>query len=77
MNKTRRKRLEKVLNALQDAMSELEYIKDEEQEAYDNLPESLQESEKGETMQEYVDDIDSVISDLDSVISDLEDIVNR
>lgn len=77
MNKARRKRLEKVLNTLQDAMSELEYIKDEEQEAYDNLPESLQESEKGETMQEYVDDIDSVISDLDSVISDLEDIVNR
>ena len=77
MNKNRRKRLEKVLNTLQDAMSELEYIKDEEQEAYDNLPESLQESEKGETMQEYVDDIDYVISDLDSVMSSLEDIINK
>lgn len=77
MNKTRRKRLEEILTILQDSMTDLEYIKDEEQEAYDNLPESLQESEKGETMQEYADDIDSVISDLDSVISDLEDIINR
>lgn len=77
MNKDRRKRLEKIVATLQDAMAELEYIKDEEQEAFDNLPESLQYSEKGETMEEYVDDIDSVISDLDSLIESIEDIVNR
>lgn len=58
-------------------MAELEYIRDEEQEAFDNLPESLQYSEKGETMEEYVDDIDSAISDLDSLIESIEDIVNR
>lgn len=77
MNKQRRRKLEDVLDRLQGCMTDLEYIKEEEQEAYDNLPESLQYSEKGEQMQENVDDIDYVISDLDSVNNSLEDIINK
>lgn len=77
MNKQRRKRLEEVVSRLEDCMSDLEYIKEEEQESYDNLPESIQWSEKGEVMQEIADDIDYTISDLDQVISSINEIIEK
>lgn len=74
MNRQRRKELARIYNVLQDCVSDLECVRDEEQEAFDNLPESLQYSEKGELMEECVDNIESVITDLDNVCSDLEEI---
>ena len=55
MNKKRRKEIEDVRKSLRKVYEELEELKDEEQEAFDNLPESFQESEKGERMQEYIE----------------------
>ena len=62
MNKLRRKSLAEVIAKLeeldslrQEAMEMLQGVLDEEQEAYDNMPESLQYSERGEQMQEYID----------------------
>ena len=77
MNKQRRKRLGDVISRLEECMSDLEYIKEEEQEAYDNLPESIQYTERGDAMQENVDDIDYVISDLDQVIDSVNNIINK
>ena len=51
MNKDRRNRLSGVIDTIADAISELEEIRDEEQDALDSLPESLQYSSKGEMMQ--------------------------
>lgn len=48
MNAERRKRLSAALEQLEAAKSEIEEIQQEEQEAYDNMPEGLQESERGE-----------------------------
>lgn len=42
MNKQRRKWLESVINHLEEQRDELSNIYDEEQEAYDNLPEGIQ-----------------------------------
>lgn len=74
MNKLRRKALSEVIAKLeeldsirQEAMEMLSSIIDEEQEAYDNLPESLQDSERGEQMQEYIDSMQNVADDLDSL----------
>ena len=80
MNKDRRKRLEAlsgrledVRTELQDIIDEIDAIKEEEQEAYDNLPESLQESERGCTMQENIDSLDYAIDiDFDTVIDDID-----
>ncbi len=58
MNKQRRKELERIADLLSECMSGLESVKEEEQEAYDNLPEGIQYSERGEAMQENVDDLD-------------------
>ena len=47
MNMQRRKRIEKVGRQLEELIEEITAIQEEEEEAYDNLPESLQESERG------------------------------
>lgn len=75
MNKQRRKELEKVQDAILGAITDLECIRDEEQEAFDNLPESLQYSEKGEYMEETISMIEDVLSDLESI--DMDELCNR
>lgn len=77
MNKARRKTLEEIHARLLGCYADLEQVKDEEQDAFDNLPESLQSSQKGETMEEYIYDIESVMDELDSIIANLNDIIER
>lgn len=73
MNKQRRKAIEKISDKLEELQAELQMLKDEEEEAYDNLPESLQDGEKGEAMQEaieYLDNADSFIEDAKDALND-------
>ncbi len=62
MNKARRKSITAILDAIQQHIIDLEAIRDEEQEAFDNLPENLQEAERGQSMQEAIDALDEAIS---------------
>ena len=50
MNNTRRKELQKIIDSLEDVITY-------EQDAYDNMPEGIQDSEKGEVMQEGLDSL--------------------
>lgn len=77
MNKARRKQLEKVVEVLTAQMEELETIKDEELDAFDNLPEGIQCSERGETMEENVDELDSIITDLENVIDSINEVIEK
>lgn len=86
MNDKRRKtinkqwhRLQELSEALQaikgqadEIKTELEQVRDEEQEAFDNLSESLQGGERGQAMEQAVELLDTVISYLEN-IADLED----
>lgn len=72
MNNIRRislKALIEKLNELdslrEEIMSGIQDVLDEEQESYDNLPESLQYSDRGDKMQENIDSMQSVIDGLD------------
>ncbi|MGI4873420.1 MAG: hypothetical protein ACRYFX_19855 [Janthinobacterium lividum] len=47
MNKARRKNLAALQASIQVIMGNLEAIIDEEQEYYDNMPEALQQGERG------------------------------
>lgn len=71
MNANRRKELEKVIALIKDAEGQLETLKDEEQEAFDNMPESLQYSEKGERMEEIISYLEDSFSDLGSAIENI------
>ena len=72
MNNTRRKLLQSIINKLNDCSLELESIKDEEQEAFDNFPEGLQVSERGEAMENAISEMESAISSIEDANTSIE-----
>ena len=74
MKEERLKTLKRCLNMIQNAHDVLEEVRDEEQDAFDNLPEGLQYSERGEMMEEAIDNLDEAIDYLDDVLSSLGDV---
>lgn len=84
MNKARRKELEKAVSLCEEAKGKLDEAeeivqacRDEEEECYDNLPEGLQEGEKGERMQEVMDELDEFIDYKNSVCSDIDSLIEH
>lgn len=75
MNKQRRSRLAKILETLEDAKIDLETEKDEEQEAFDNIPESLQNGERGEQAQAYCSSLDDAFDSLESAIESIQEAI--
>ena len=51
----------------------LEEVHGDEQTAYDNMPLSFQENERGERMAEVLSEIENAIADLENLESTLED----
>ena len=72
MNKNRRKQIDEILEQLNPLLLEIESVKDEEQEAYDNLPESMQSGDKGEKMSDSVNNLEYAFDSLTEVIDYLE-----
>jgi hypothetical protein len=72
MNKDQRIKLENLVSKLQDIQEEVTNIKDEEQEKYDNLPEGLQASEKGEALESAIGNLEEAEANIDEVINGLE-----
>lgn len=75
MNTERRKQIEaikgRIASMLEDAaliVSEVESIRDDEQEYRDNMPESFGEGEKGEKADAAIAALEQVIEDLESLI---------
>jgi poly-gamma-glutamate capsule biosynthesis protein CapA/YwtB (metallophosphatase superfamily) len=66
MNNERRKEINRAIGLIEEAKSILETVRDEEQEAYDNLSESLQSSERGEAMENAASELDQAIDGLDT-----------
>ena len=69
MNKNRREELLDVSHLLDDAIDRLGEIRDDEQDAFDSMPEGLQYSSRGDAMQEAIDTLD----DFESKIADIRD----
>ena len=72
MNKERRTRIKAQADRISDIIEDLELIREEEQEAFDNLPEGIQESEKGETMTEAGEELEEQITALQDCKDNLE-----
>ena len=73
MNKNRRDRLAKLSDQISDIMEKLEELRDEELEAFENLPESLNSSGRGETMQTAIGAMDDALSSLENADSRILD----
>lgn len=77
MNKERFKRLNDAASLLEEAYNEIGIVRDEEQEAYDNIPESLQSSERAERMQEFIDVLEWVCNDMESALDNLHELIAK
>lgn len=73
MNNKRRQQIGKVIEQLEVSRDEIADILDAEQQSFDNMPESLMESERGEQSQNAIDLLDEAISNLDDAINNLEE----
>lgn len=84
MNKSRRKRIAAVIstlenvgyNIIESARDEIEDILWEEEDAYDNMPENLQYSMRGEESSEAIDNLQEAVDKLEEAIEVLEEINN-
>lgn len=82
MNAKRRKALAAVITRLEELDSLREEIRDqlyevaaEEQEALWNIPDSLQNSERCQQMQEYIDTMENIKDELDLI--DIESLTDQ
>jgi Rps23 Pro-64 3,4-dihydroxylase Tpa1-like proline 4-hydroxylase len=73
MNKERRKaiavafaELEKLQAQWDDIKESLSIVRDEEREAFDNMPESLQQGERGQQSEAAADALDSAVEMMES-----------
>ena len=74
MNKARRATLNAIMNAITEQKYALESVRDDEETAKDNLPESLQGSDRYDTMEEAVNAMDDAICSIEEAINRLEDV---
>lgn len=77
MNKYQRKQLSEIIEKLESIKCEIGEYADEEREKYDNMPESLQDTEKAEVFEQNADDLEEVCDDIDSIIEQIQDVVDR
>lgn len=73
MNATRRKQIQAALDLISEARGILEDVKSEEQDAYDALPDSFRESERGEKMENAMSILEDAVCDLENWESTLEE----
>ena len=73
MNKIRRKNIEEILQSLEESLSELVNERDDEQEYFDNMPESFQGSERGEKSESAISSLTDLIDNMESGIADIRE----
>ena len=73
MNKSRRNQLIKLQDTINTVKEALEYLLEEEEEARDNIPESMQSSERYERADAACDAIQSAIDALEEAAENVEE----
>ena len=73
MNKQKRTELQSIIEELRASQNRIEIVMDDEQECFDNLTEGLQQTERGQRMEETVDILSSAIDSIEEAINALEE----
>ena len=73
MNKTRRALLAKLYTKLDDLKCDLQTLQEEEHEYYDNMPESLQGSVKGEDSETAASNLEEACDSLEEALGKVEE----
>lgn len=74
MNNARRKKIADINERLDGISAEIMDLFDEEEEAFMNLPESLQESEKGELMDEKARQLEEAAANVHGIMEELNEV---
>lgn len=73
MNNKRRKEIAVLRIKFEQLTGELESLRDEERETFDNMPESLQNSERGQASDAAATALESAYDYLQDLVSSLEE----
>lgn len=74
MNKQRRKEIMDNIKFIENIKGNLENILSDEEFYYDNMPENLQGSMRGEASEEAIDILTNAIDNLEDIIDSLQEI---
>jgi len=69
MNNNRRKELDKLIYKIEEIIQDVAMYEEEEQDAFDNLPEGLQTADKGYKMEEAIDQLNEANGCLDDAVN--------
>lgn len=72
MNKSRRDQIAKIKEALEELRGKIEDLQSEEQDAFDAMPESLQQSDRGQASEAAAEALQSAYDSADEAINYLE-----
>lgn len=73
MNNTRRKQIKSIIEKLSEIKNEIETVTEDEEEYLDNIPESLQESERYEKSEVALENLNNASDTIDELIKYLEE----
>lgn len=74
MNADRRKRLTAIQSQLESLHADVLQIHEEEQEAKDNMPESMQAGEKGDLADAAIDGLQEVMDSIDDAVNKITEV---
>ena len=72
MNNDRRKQIATVREKVSELAATITELRDEEQEAYDNLPDGIRDGEQGGLMDQAISSLDEAIDALNQAQENLE-----
>ena len=72
MNKQRRELIAAIRDDLEGLQARVEELRDEEQDAYDNLPESLQDADQGQRIEEARSHLDDAVTEIVNAIDSFD-----
>ena len=72
MNNIRRNELEEIYNDLREICDRLENVKCDEEEYYNNIPENLKYSERGEKAEEAVSALEDALGEIEEALDNIE-----
>ena len=71
MNNRKRDRLKTAIKMLEEASNIIDAVREEEEEALENLPENLQDSERYESMENNVERLQDAIESIEQLVESI------
>lgn len=75
-DETIKEELDDIFSGLESIRDEIEWLRDEEQDAFDNIPENLQYSYSAGLMEENIEYLDCAINSIEEGLNSLDENVN-